>query len=220
MNQRTQSRTAAGLLITWLTIMVALTAVQSPTYSPVSQAMSELALGRGGGLMNLAFVCLGSGMILVGVLIRRTIPRARVLPAMLGLGGILGILSGVFNTNGDGPPTLVSRIHVTVGISLFVLMIFTMATAAVTFQRSPHWRPFALPTAIWALAGLGTFFLVPLLGDPRFGLAQRAFVATWLSWLIAVAWKAADVNQLAGNHTSGPETSMTEPAAHGRAPKA
>jgi hypothetical membrane protein len=219
MNQRTLSRTAVGLLITWLAIMVALTVVQSPTYSPVSQAMSELALGRGGGLMNIAFVCLGSGMILVGVLIRRTIPHARALPAMLGLGGLLGILSGVFNTNGDGPPTLASRIHVTVGISLFILMIFTMAAASVTFQRSPQWRAFARPTAIWALAGLGAFFLVPLLGDPRFGLAQRTFVATWLSWLIAVAWRAADVNQPADIDTSGPETSRTEPAAHARAPK-
>lgn len=31
------------------------------------------------------------------------------------------------------------------------------------------------------------FFLIPILGDDRFGLAQRIFVGLFLSWLIAVA---------------------------------
>ena len=81
---------------------------------------------------------------------------------------VLDLISAVFHTNRSGAPTTTSSgIHQAAGITTFVLV------------------------------ALSVFFLIPLLGDSNFGLTQRLFVASWLSWLIATgaaARRAADLD--------------------------
>ncbi len=40
---------------------------------------------------------------------------------------------------------------------------------------------------------LGTLLLIPTVNDSLFGLAQRIFIATWLSWTIAAAAHARKI---------------------------
>ena len=62
-----------------------------------------------------------------------------------------------------------------------------MTAASLSFRKDPRWQSFAPASALWTLIALAAFFLVPTLGDHLFGVAQRIFVAAWLSWLITTA---------------------------------
>jgi flagellar biosynthesis protein FliR len=76
------------------------------------------------------------------------------------------------------------------GLASFALVTAAMFVCSVQFRRNPAWHRFALPTLVWALCTVGAFFLVPVLGSDRFGVAQRVFLAVWLSWPMAVAVRA------------------------------
>jgi uncharacterized RDD family membrane protein YckC len=45
-----------------------------------------------------------------------------------------------------------------------------------------------MPSLVWGVAAFVTFLLVPfdLLGADHFGIAQRLFLAVWLSWPIGL----------------------------------
>lgn len=101
------------------------------------------------------------------------------------------MISAIFHTNRSGAPATVSSdIHLTAGITTFVLLVAAMFAMVRPFHRSERWSAFALPTLTWSVVAFATFFLIPILGDADFGMAQRLFVATWLSWLLATALRA------------------------------
>jgi hypothetical protein len=182
------TRLSTVLLSVFPVVVALLSLANRDHYSGVSQAMSELALGPGGWLMTVAFVSLGAGSVLVARALRSSLPRARVAPVLLAVTGVLDVVSAVFHTNAAGQPaTTSSTIHQVAGVVTFLILIATMFASAVTFRRDPSWRWFAGSTLGWAVLALAAFFLVPILGDDRFGLAQRIFVGVVLSWLITVS---------------------------------
>jgi len=185
---RTLASTSLVGLLLFPVIVVTLNAVQAQEYSAVSQAMSELALGRYGWLMALAFVSMGVGTILLGVLLRAGLRTGWLAPGCLVLAGALDLVSAAFRTNGTGPQTTTSTVHMFAGISSFVLVILAMGASVRAFNREARWRWFAFPTSVWTGVAVAAFFLVPVMGDARFGVAQRIFVAVWLSWLVVVAY--------------------------------
>jgi FtsH-binding integral membrane protein len=125
------------------------------------------------------------------------------------------VASGVFHTNANGtPPTTESTIHMAAGITVFLTMVIAMYVFAWRFRRDPRWRGFATPTLFWALAGTVTFFLIPFAGDPRFGLAQRLHIATWLSWLLLTAIRT---RRLATSTRQMPERTPTPALAQDQA---
>ncbi len=73
------------------------------------------------------------------------------------------------------------------GIITFVLVVIAMFSSVRHFRRHQRWAGFAIPTLVWSVAAFVAFFLIPALGNASFGLAQRIFVATWLSWMITTA---------------------------------
>jgi len=199
------SRRAAGIAIVLLAIfpvtVIALNLIQLGHYHALSDAVSLLALGTAGAAMNAAFFTLGTGIALVAWMLRRSVRNAAAGPALLSLAAVAAFASGVFHTNANGTPaTPESNIHMAAGITVFLTMVAAMYVFAWRFRRDPRWRGFATPTLLWALAGTVTFFLIPLAGDPRFGLAQRLHIATWLSWLLVTAIRtrrhAPDTHQL------------------------
>jgi hypothetical protein len=176
----------AGLAAFPVTV-VALNLIQRGRYHPVRQAMSELALGRDGWLMTIAFCAMGLGTVLLALLLRRAV-GALVAPLLLTAAGLLDFVSASFHTDPDNvTATVHGRIHDTAGIATFALFVVAIFAATRSFRRHAAWRPFASPTLAWAVCAVGTFFLIPALGDAHFGLAQRIFVATWLSWSLAAA---------------------------------
>lgn len=186
---RTLTSSALAALATFPIIVVSLNVVQRHHYSAVRQAVSELALGHDGALMVIAFLALALGMLLVAVVIRRTAVRSVATPILLGIASIgAGPLSAAFHTDATGAKTTThGAIHNDAGLGAFLLVMAAMFVSSYRFRRDPAWRGHARPTLIWAGAALAAFFLVPALGNAQFGLAQRIFITTFVTWLAATA---------------------------------
>jgi hypothetical protein len=161
--------------------------IQRGSYDPASQAVSELALGRDGWLMAIAFCSAGLGMLGFAVLLRTILGRTIVLPglAVLAAGSTFG--SAFVHADGETQSTTHGQIHQILGLMSFVVIVGVMFACAVRFRRVPAWRAFAWPTLAWGIAAVAAFMLVGVLPGHLFGVAQRIFLAVWLSWPITVA---------------------------------
>jgi Protein of unknown function (DUF998) len=185
---RGRATAAVACLVTFPLVVLFLQLIQPGDYTPVAHAMSELALGRAGLLMGFAFCAMGTGTILVAGVLRSTVERMRVTPILLLIAGVLDFVSAMFRTNApDTPLTTVSNIHEMAGASTFLLMTAAMFASYLPMRHDPRWSTFAPWSLAWAILSVPAFLLIPILGDARFGLAQRIFVGLFISWLITVA---------------------------------
>jgi hypothetical membrane protein len=197
--------TALAGLVTFPVLVVALHLIQGRQYHPLTQAVSDLALGRQGWLLAIAFCAAGAGLICLAILLRRTVSRSVVAPVLLAIAALFVFVAAAFHADGDAPTTLHGQIHVTASLISFVLMIAAMFVCSRRFRLDPAWRRLALPTLVWAFSTVGAFFLIGALGDAYFGLGQRIFIATWLTWLITVA---AYARQSVGRQGFEPNTNL------------
>jgi len=182
-------RTAAAIVATaalFPIIVVVLNLVQRGGYSPIRQAISELALGTGGNFMVAAFCSLGVSVFLVGRLLRHTVARARVAPILLSIASVFaGPMSAAFHTDRAGAKaTWHGNVHSLAGIAAFLLILAAMTACSYRFHKDAAWRSFALPTTVWTVIGIVTFVLIAALGNAHFGVAQRLFVGTFVAWII------------------------------------
>ena len=170
-------------------IVVVLNLVQrSEGYSATRDAISNLALGRDGALMAVAFCSLGLGTLAFALLLHWTSSHALVRTCVLGVAGVLSFVSAAFHTDPSGvSATTHGTIHNTAGIVTFVSMLLVMAISVSRFGREPRWRGFALPTAVCTVVGVAAFFLVPALGQAHFGVSQRLLIGAFLVWMLAGA---------------------------------
>jgi peptidoglycan/LPS O-acetylase OafA/YrhL len=169
-------------------IVVALNLLQRPDgYDAGLQAISELALGRAGWLMAIAFCGLAVGTLLLAVVIRRTCERAVVRPALLALASVLSVVSAVFRTDLGETTTVHGQIHNVAGVVTFAAMLVVTGISSYRFRVEPAWTSLALPTLALTVVGVVAFFLVPVLGDQHFGVAQRLLVGSFVCWMIAAA---------------------------------
>lgn len=191
MNRSSLARAAFAGIATFPLIVVVLHFVQADHYDPLTQAVSELALGRAGWLMAVAFGSLATGTLLLAMTLRRLDSQPRLAPALIAISGLLSYVSAFVHADGAGPTTTHGQIHQLVGVLTFILMISGMFSAAAAFRRDDAWRSLARPTRVWAIAAVGGFFLIPISGSAYFGFAQRVFLAVILSWAMTVAFRAA-----------------------------
>ena len=169
--------------------------IQRREYDAKSQAVSELALGQGGWLMTVAFCSLGTGTLLLTLLLRRMVPGAKVGPALLFVGAPLSVVSAFVHADPSTATTATThgQIHILAGLVTFVLMITAMFVLVRALRRNEQWRPFGAATLGWSIAAVGAFLLIPTVGETYFGLAQRIFLGTLLSWTLTVAWCAGRI---------------------------
>ena len=191
-SNRSVATAALAGLATFPAIVVALHVVQRGEYHPLSEAVSQLALGRAGWLMWIAFCAAGTGLICLGILHRRLVERSRTAPGLLVTAGLLAYVSAVFHADPENATTtsLHDEIHQTASLIAFICVIAAMFVSGRRFKQDPRWRHFARPTLVWAIASVATLVLIPVVGDGLFGVAQRIFIATWLSWAIAASARA------------------------------
>jgi hypothetical membrane protein len=190
LDQRQLGTLAAAGIAFWPVVVIGLHIYRAASYDPLRLAISELALGPGGFLLNIAFVVLGLGCLALAQGLRNAVRGAVTGPVLLRIAALLAIVSAVFHTNAHGTPaTLTSQIHDNAGLVSFVLIVAAMYTFAWRFMRDDSWRSFSRPTLIWAAVSSAAFFLVPGLGDNLFGLAQRIFIVTWMSWMLVAAMR-------------------------------
>jgi len=192
---RTLAFVAAAFVLGYPCFVIAANVVQRDHYDAASQAMSDLALGRDGWLMTLAFISLGVGNLLMAPLVRRLAPRAIVGPGLLAASACTTLLSAVFQTDADGAPsTLHGAIHIALGLGSFVLVIAAMTACAVAYLRSSSHRALGLASAVWAGLQLGAIVLTFVLPSSLFGVGQRTILAVAISWLLttcAIAIRSA-----------------------------
>jgi hypothetical protein len=184
---RTLATSALACLAVFPVLVVVLHVLQRDSYHPMSEAISELAVGRDGWLMAVAFTAAGTGVLALAIVLRRLTPL-RAVPALLVVASSLTYASAIFRADGENAKTTMhGTIHQAAGITMFVLIVIVMFLAARGFRRTPGWERLARPTLVWACTAFATFFLVPGLPSGDFGVAQRIFIATWFSWTLAVA---------------------------------
>jgi hypothetical membrane protein len=173
-------------------IVIALHIVQRGQYHPLSDAVSQLALGRAGWLMWIAFCSAGAGFLGLATLHRRLVERSRVAPVLLAVAGTMACVSAAFHADPESATraSLHDEIHQTASLITFVSVIIAMFISSRRFRLDPRWRSFARPTLIWAICTFAALILVASIGDNLFGLGQRIFIATWLTWAIAATVRA------------------------------
>jgi MFS family permease len=182
---RTLAFVAAAFVLGYPCFVIAANVAQHDHYDAASEAMSNLALGRDGWLMTLAFISLGVGNLLMAPLVRRLAPRAIVGPGLLVAGACTTLLSAVFQTDADGAPsTLHGTIHIALGLGSFVLVIGSMTACSIAYLRSTSHRRLALASAIWAGVQVGAVVLTFVLPSSLFGVGQRTILAVAISWLL------------------------------------
>lgn len=190
-------------------IVVVLHVVQAGQYHPLRQAISELALGRVGWLMMIAFCSSGVGTLLLALTLRRGATRPGVAPTLLAVAGLLSFVSAFVHADPSASAITSThgQIHKLAGIATFIFIIAAMFVLARTFQRDASYRPLATSSRIWALAALASFFLIPFSGDAYFGLAQRILIATSLSWVLATSLRLCLIERQAD---TGSNRGLTE----------
>ena len=174
--------------------IVILNLVQLGHYNPAADAISLLALGRGGLALNMAFIVGGASSFLTAWVLRRTVAGAVAGPLLVGFFGCTSVVSGLVDTNADNAPaTTASDVHQVAGVLGFLAVIAAMFVFARRFRSDPAWRAYARPTLLWAIAATVTFLAVPAAPGSLFGVAQYVHVATLMSWLFVTAIWARSV---------------------------
>lgn len=203
---------ALGSIAVFPVIVVALHLVQYGDFHPVRQAVSELALGKGGWLMAVAFCALGLGTLLLALVLRRSSARPRTAPVLLAIAGLLSFVSAFVHADPSSAANTSNRgrIHELAGVGTFMLTIAAMFFLVRAFRRDATWHRMARPTQIWAWAALASFLLIPTSGQAYFGLAQRVFIAVMLGWLLAASLYAYRVERVAA--AAGTSGAGFEPA--------
>ncbi len=187
MTRPTLARAAVALISVFPLLVLILHGVQAGRYHPLSQAVSELALGQDGWLMAIAFCSLGTGTLFLAAMLRRLDTPPRIAPYLIAGSGLLSYVSAFVHADGPHGSTTHGQIHQAVGIVTFLLMISGMFAVVRTFRRDRLFHAFATPTLVWAFAAVGAFFLIPVSGAAYFGVAQRIFLGIILSWALTVA---------------------------------
>jgi hypothetical protein len=155
-----------------------------PELAPLSHRLSEYAIGRYGGLMTAAFVCVGVSLLtLAGAIVdedRRVC--ALVAAAAVGIAGLGMIVSGMYRTDASRSGTTADALHSAAsGLATLALIGAAVLWTAVASRRT---APVVLATMCVALGAVS-----PALHRSRWtGLSQRMLWLTLLAWVVVAAF--------------------------------
>jgi Protein of unknown function (DUF998) len=189
-SRSTLGRAAFAGIAVFVAIVCVLHVVQSGTYHPLSEAVSELALGRAGWLMAIAFCSIGTGTLFLAAVLTRLSSRPRVAAWLIGLSGALSYVSAFVHADGPGRSTTHGTIHQMVGVTTFILLVSGMFALVRPLRRDPEWQALATPTLVLAIAAVAAFFMIPISGTAYFGVAQRIFLSLVVGWALTMSWHA------------------------------
>jgi len=173
---------AIGGVAAFVVVVVTLHFVQ-PGYDPSTQLMSELALGRYGGAMIVAFA--GLSVAVFGI-------QASIgaLGGGKGLRAIFLSASASFLAAGLFPLGATTEVHLAAIAAAFILSVLAMylfpATAGSASQLLPRMVSWGLAAGVAVSISLG-LFVIPM------GVAQRAAACFLLVWLTLIGWRVSRV---------------------------
>jgi Protein of unknown function (DUF998) len=131
-------RRAAGAAVALMAVfpaaVVVLNLVQLGHYDPAANAISLLALGRGGAALNVAFILGGAAALTAAWVLRRSVARAVAGPLLICFFGCTSVVSGLVDTTPDNAPaTTASDVHQLAGVLGFLAVIAAMFVFARRF---------------------------------------------------------------------------------------
>ena len=169
-------------------------------YRLVGDNISELALGRYGFVLTVAFVVSGLGVIGLSYAIRRSTVRSRASllgSLLIGVYGIGALAVAIFPTDRINSPTDVwtqsttGWIHSLTALVSYLSAIIGMFILTWTFARHARWRSLVVWSALLAGAALALLFAQS--EGPWVGLMQRLLIIAISGWLILVAFRVRSI---------------------------
>ena len=170
-----------------------------PGLSLLNNAMSDYAHGTLGWLATVGLFALGLGSLALTVGLARVlnVRNARVGEFCLAIWGVCGLVAGIFPDDLPGqPPTVSGSLHGSAALVGPIVLTIAALLLAWSVRRDPRWHRSArilLMLAIATAVGLVllelSFLPVLISSHPPilFGLLERIFFATAISWLAAAA---------------------------------
>jgi hypothetical protein len=162
--------------------------------NPIRQATSEYAVGPYGLLMTSAFFSLsvGSLALVLGLYQGVSQPaRSRVGLGLLGVWGGAILIAGLFPVDLQGAPQSTSgTIHQINAPVAFLSLTTGAILVSRGFKDDEKWRPFHRFALMLSLVMLAEFLgigLIIAMESGFAGLAQRVFIATFVTWLLPTA---------------------------------
>lgn len=171
------SATIVGV-VTFVTVVLILHLLQ-PDYEPQYQLMSELALGRHGWAMLVAFLGLATAIFGLQMAIAE-------FGGSYGYRGLLGAAAVLFLAAGIFPLGETTLIHISAIAAAFVFSVLSMYLFPTSAGRASGAGPRAVS---WPLAAGVAVSVVLGHSVLPMGVAQRLAAACLLVWLGIVSWK-------------------------------
>ena len=168
-------------------------------YDPVTENVSQYAVGPYGYLMTAAFFILGPAVIALAIgLLEGVTPPPRIGCLALGTAGLCVLLVGTLRVDpSPGAMPLSENVHNSAFMASFFFTLVAMFALTDRFRVDSGWRPrhrISLVLSLTAVVGLLLF--IALFDTEWRGLVQRGCVVTTLSWLLILSarlWSIASV---------------------------
>jgi hypothetical membrane protein len=167
-----------------------------PMYDPVNRTISELAVGRYGGIQISAFVALGLSLVALPAGLWQRVRRtnlSRLGIALIAVAGVASFIAAAFPTDlrGVAVATAAGEVHgITAGVG-YGCLVAAMALLSLHFHRDHAWRPFRRLSAALTVAGVAALLAMAVGGDGSLaGLLQRLMVVPLLSWVLLCGLRA------------------------------
>lgn len=180
---------SVGLLGAGAACVVALHALRDDL-EPAAHRLSEYALGSYGGVMAAAFVCIGSGLLVLAWAMSRSRPPGRwrrAVPSLVAVAGGGMIMSGLYDTDPTRSGESADSIHSLASGGATLALIAAALIWSVMPERS--WRTRRLDAgAALAIAATILGALSPVLHRSSLtGVSQRMLWLTLVMWAIVAA---------------------------------
>ena len=185
--------TGAMLSIAYFMIALVVLHYLRPDYTPDRHMFSDYAVGSFGWIMTSAFLALSSCCFMLMLGIAASGPQstpARISAALFGVAFCGLMVTAIFPTDIPGSPrTLSGDIHNATFLVNVGSLLATTVLLTVSFFRDLDWLPVSRLAVLFAGLVVAAFALqfYSLRPGAPFGLANRLFVITLLSWLTIVA---------------------------------
>lgn len=179
-------RVAAVSLALFLLAGVALHPLR-PDLDPVVSQMSLYLIGDWGWLLQLAYVALAIGMVVLGHGLRQAhVAHARSSAAltMFALAGLSLVTTAYAWMDLPGvDDSLEGFVHVVSAQGAFLFATTGLVLQALNFRRDPAWRSAARWALPWALACFAAIWVLALWRELPRGLAQKVVIAMIVGWM-------------------------------------
>ena len=163
-------------------------------YRLVGDNISELALGRYGWVLTVAFMISGLGVVGLAYAIYRLTSGARGSvfgPLLIGIYGCGAVVVAIFPTDRIDnradvfSQSMVGWIHILTTVVCFLCVVVGMFVLTLTFSRLVRWRSLVVWSAVLAGAALALLFVQR--EGPWVGLLQRLLATAVSGWLLLAA---------------------------------